>query len=185
MKSLIAHGCVQETCLSETAWFEIHRKLPRMFLHRVNCLLVTCTDCWHLTKVGGAKGVPPDEWHLSRPIRLCFAHTETDGCHLSGGLPDGLSEVWTGAWRARSFRGVLMNGLRLNRIKARASSQRTGESRKLSFSISEKNPQSLSFNPSWQGWGSIHLTLFSIALFFSLLLWISRVLQWWSNSMGS
>lgn len=150
---------------------------------RLNCLFVTCTDRRDLAEGGGAKGVPSDEWHLFRPVGLRFAHTETDGCHLSfGGLPDALSEALTGAWRARSFRGVLMNGPRLKRDKSKSRQRKNWGEQEAQFQRFWKNPQSLSFNPSWQGWGSIHLTLSFSPSLFSLSLSFS---PFSSGSVGS
>lgn len=68
------------------------------------------------------------------------------------------------------------------RIKARARSERTVESRKLSFSISEKT---LKVFPLIHPDKAAEAQSTSLSLFLSFLFWISRVLQWWSNSMGS
>lgn len=151
MESLITHGCVLGVCVSETVRFEIQR--PRMFLCTFTCLL--------LTDVGGAKAV-----HYMSDIFFFslsgHASPYRDGRMSSVILrpPWWFIEGVHGCMTCSLISGTINEWLEIKwRIKERGRSERTVESRKLSFSISEKNPQRLSFNPSWQGWGSIHLSL--------------------------
>lgn len=169
MESLIARGCVRGTCLSETAWLEIHRKLPRN----------VSSQAWlFISHVRGLLGPRRGGWGLGNSTRRVTSFSARQAtfrpyrCHLSfQGLPDGLSEALTGAWRSRSFRGALMNGPRLKKDKSKSQQRKNCGEQEAQFQRFWKNPQSLSFNPSWQGWGSIHLTLsfslFSLSLSFS------------------
>lgn len=125
-----------------------------MFLCTFTCLL--------LTEVGGAK-----TFHYMSDI-FFFSLSRRASPYRDGRMssvilrpPWWFIEGVHGCMTCSLISGTINEWLEIKwRIKARARSERTVESRKLSFSISEKKPQSLSFNPSWQGgWGSIHLSL--------------------------
>lgn len=130
MESLITHGCVLGVCVRDMVRFEIRR--PRVFLCTFTCLL--------LTEVGGAKAV-----HYMSDIFFFslsgHASPYRDGRMSSVILrpPWWFIEGVHGCMTCSLISGTINERLEIKwRIKARARSERTVESRKLSFSISEK-----------------------------------------------